>query len=138
MDEATDEHPARCGIRVDDVDGAVAGVRHVVVEDDELVRGLRGGLEGAETTERAAVEGDHHLGLRREVLGLREQVEPGELAVVRRDEEGRRKRRNHITARGTQHVEQSEHRSERVTVGVHMARERDDTGAADHLRRSRE
>ena len=62
-DEAAHEHAARGRVGVDHVDRAVALVRDVVVEDDELARRLGVRLEVAEAAERAAVERDHHLGL---------------------------------------------------------------------------
>jgi hypothetical protein len=76
------------------------------------------GIEVAEPAGGAAVEGDHHIGFAREVTGCGEQVETGELAVVGRDHERAGERRHDVATRGTQHVEEAEHRTERVTVGL--------------------
>ena len=50
-----------------------------MVDDDQLARAARRGHEVAEAVEGPAVEGEHELGLGREVLRLGEQVETGEL-----------------------------------------------------------
>ncbi len=66
--------------------------------------------------------------------GWREQVEAGELAVVRRDDERLRERRDDVAPRGAQHVEEPEHRAERVAVGVHVTGQRDPFGTGDGAR----
>jgi len=49
QDMAVDENTARRGVRIDHVDGAEALVRHVVIDDDELVGSLRIPLEVAKS-----------------------------------------------------------------------------------------
>ncbi len=88
-----DDPAAGGGVGVDDVDGPVAVVGDVVVDDDQLARLACGGFEVAEARAGAAVEGDHHVGLAREVVGLGEEPESGQLPVVGRDDERRRERR---------------------------------------------
>ena len=122
--EPVDERSAGGRVRVDDVDRAVAVVRDVVVDDDELVRGLGRRLEVAEPAERAAVERDHDRGISGELVRGRELVEAGKLAVVRRDHERGRERRDALRAGAAQGVEQAEHRAQRVAVGTDVARER--------------
>src|SRR5262249_56189478 len=79
------------GVGVDHIDGAVAVVRDVVVDDDQLAGRLGRGLEVTEATERATVEGDHDRRLWGELMRRRESVEAGQLAVMRCDDEGRGK-----------------------------------------------
>ena len=99
VDEPQHDPAARGGVGLDEVDRPVAVVRDVVIDDDELARGLGRGLEVAEAAERTAVERDHDVGLDRELVRLGDQVEPGQLAVVRRDDERRRERRGDVTRR---------------------------------------
>ena len=138
VDELLHHDTTRGRLRLDEVDRAVAVVRDVVVDDDELVRALGRGLEVAEARERAAVERHHHVGLGREVVGRGEQVEAGEVAVVRRDWNGVGNDATTRRAGGTEHVEHPEHRSERVAVGVHVARERHERRVRDRGRRVRD
>ena len=93
-DQAPHEHAARGRVGVDHVDGAVALVRDVVVDHHELLGGLGRRFEIAEAGQRTGVEGDHHARLAREPVGRREQLEPGQLAVVRRDDERLGERRD--------------------------------------------
>ena len=84
---------------------------------------LRRRLEVAEAAERAAVEGDHHVGLGREVVRLREQVE----ARAARGSAARRRTASENDATTSRPAarstwKQAEHRAERVAVGVHVAR----------------
>ncbi len=65
------------------------------------------------------------VGLAREALGWRQQVEARQLAVVRRDDERLGERRDATDARRAEHVMQREHRAERVAVGTHVARQAD-------------
>ena len=124
-DEAPHEHPTGRRGRIDHVDRAVALVRHVMVDDDELGRGLGVGFEVAEAGQRARVEGHHQVGFPRELFRWCQQLEPGQLAVVGRDDERFRVRRDRIATGRTEHVVQREHRTERITVGADVARERD-------------
>ena len=98
-------------------------------------RGLGRRLEVAEAGERAAVERDHD---RRARSGSRRggvsRSRPGKVAVVRRDDERGRERRDDSRPAAAQHVEEPEHRAERVAVGADVARERDDVGASSNRR----
>ena len=67
------DHRGRGRVGVDDVDRPVAGVGAMVVEHDQpaACRGRTGRCpELAEPVERTAVEGDHHVGIGREVRRL--------------------------------------------------------------------
>ncbi len=98
--------PLAAAVHVDHVDRAVALVRRVMVDDDQLGGRLGARLEVAEPVECTAVECHEHLGLAVDELGWRQQLEAGQLAVVRRDDERRRERRDRVDARGAQHVVQ--------------------------------
>src|SRR5262249_12405386 len=56
---------------------------------------------------------------------------PRELAVVGRDDERRGERRDALDGRVAQHVEEPEHRPQRVAVRADVAGERNIGGAAD-------
>ena len=67
VDQLQHDRPARGRVRLHDVDRPVEVVRDVVIDHDELARGLGRGLEITEAPERPAVERDHDVGLGREV-----------------------------------------------------------------------
>ena len=109
------------GVDVDHVECAVALVRQVMIDDDQLARRLRGHGELGEPVERPAVEGHHHVRCAREVGGLGDQVEPREEEVVRRDDEGLRERGDRRLAVGPAQMVHRQHRAERVAIGGDMA-----------------
>lgn len=135
LDQAGDDDGGGGGPGIDEVDGAVAGVREVVVDHDELVGGPSGAGELAQTLDRPAVEGDHDLGLGREPLRVGEHVEAGQLPVVRPDDLGTGEGGDRVPPGGAQHVVEGEHRAQRVAVGGHVTGERHPTGVADGSRR---
>ena len=123
--EPVHERPTGCRVRVDHIDRAVPVVRDVVVDDDQLGRGLGRLLEVAEPAERAAVERDHDRGLAREIVRRREPVETRKLAVMRRDDERGWERRYAVRPGAAQDVEEAEHRAQGVAVGTDVARQGD-------------
>ena len=137
-DEVAHHHPARGGAGIDHVDRPVALVRHVMVDDDQLVGLLADGTQVAESAERATVERDHDGWIGRELAGQGEQIEAREIAVVRRDDERLGERRHARASDGAQRVVHPEHRAEGVAVGVHVAQERDAIGGVDDLGRALE
>ena len=54
-----------------------------------------------------------------------DQFQTHQFAIVRRDDKRLRKRRHGVNTRRPQHVQQTQHASERVTVGRDVTRERD-------------
>ena len=87
INERSHHDPTGRGLRVDHVDRAVALIRNVMVDHDEFLGGLCQRTQIAEPPQRPTIEGDHHA----EVLGhLRrasDEVQAGQIAVVRRDHE---------------------------------------------------
>ena len=70
-------------------------------------------------------------GSRGKSSGSREQVETRQLAVVGRDDERVRERGHDVAAGGAQHVEEAEHRTEGVAVGIDVTRQRDGRRVGD-------
>ena len=96
-----------------------------MIDHDQLARSLRVGLEIAEPREVTAVERHHHFGLGIHLVGRVEQVETGQVAIVRRHHERHRERRDGVDAGGAQHVMERERGAQGVTVGIDMADECD-------------
>ena len=109
-----------------------------MVDDDQLRAPLRRPAQPAEAVQRAAVEGHHQLGGRRELLRPRQELETREVPVVRRRPGRARGTRRCCASRGREHVVEREHRAQRVAVGRDVAGERDHLGAVDRLGRAGE
>ena len=105
------------------------------VSTNDEIEDLARELEIAEPPQGAAIERDHDVGRVRELSRWDQQVEPRELAVVRRHHEWFRERRDRGDAMPAQDVMQGEHRAERVAVGVDVTRKRDLHTAPDRAGR---
>jgi hypothetical protein len=131
LDQPVHEDGRRCRAGVDDVDGPVAVVGDVVVDDDELAGRLGRAGQLAEPVDRAAVEGHHDVGLGWELVGPHQEVEARQQAVVGRDDERLGERGQRRASSGPQRVVQAERRPEGIAVGVHVAGQRHRSGSLE-------
>jgi hypothetical protein len=129
IDQARHDLARRGGIRIDESDRAHPVVRSMVVDPDQLGGRVRGRTEDAEPVEGRAIAGHHHRRCRRESVGRDQEIQAGQhlrparealgLVGVRAGDGGPSRH---------QVVRESEHGTEGVRVGVHVARDRDVVG----------
>jgi hypothetical protein len=115
--QAADDDGRGRGVGVDQVHRAVAVVGAVVVDHDQLVGPLGRGGQLGQAAEGAAVEGDHEVGLGREVGRLGGQLQAGQEGVVGRDVERLGPRGHRLLPGGEGQVVEGQHGAERIPVG---------------------
>ena len=109
----------------------------MVVDDDQLRCGLGPRLEVAESRQGTGIEREQNRRFGLDEVGRREEFEAGQVAVVRRDDEGTGERGGGLDAGRAEYMVEREHRTQRVAIGIHMARERDPRRARDHASSNR-